>query len=109
LAKTKPPERARTRLRQEQRLARKQVKQTARLGTMLPGGAADRPIEVTSAAVIEVRARARRCLHCDGELELRGDRATSTARGVLREVTLLCRRCHAPVCLWFRVVSGLPS
>jgi hypothetical protein len=45
------------------------------------------------------------CIQCAGDLELRGDRATSTARGVLREIALVCRCCHAPRTLWFRIVS----
>jgi hypothetical protein len=45
----------------------------------------------------------RKLVRCGGDLELRGDRATSTARGVLREIAVACRRCHAPRTLWFRV------
>ena len=52
----------------------------------LPGGDADWPIEVASASVVEVRARGTACVQCRGDLDLRGDRASSTPRGVLRQV-----------------------
>ncbi len=105
---SKPP-RPRTRVRAEARAARNAVKQTERWAALMPGGAADHPIEVTSGSVVEVRARAALCHQCQGELELRGDSAVATPRGVLREVDMVCRRCHAAKRLWFRVVSGLPS
>jgi len=48
-----------------------------------------------------------KCVQCDAiEMELRGERATSTARGVLRELTMVCRQCHAARAVWFRVASG---
>jgi hypothetical protein len=52
---------------------------------------------------VEVQARATHCVQCGGELDLRADRATSTARGVLRELALACRRCQTPRILWFRI------
>ena len=95
--------RPRRKRREAERALRKHVRQTEALAGELPGGAPDRPIDVASASVVEGKARATPCLQCGGELDLRADRATSTARGVLREVALACRRCHAPRTLWFRV------
>ena len=69
----------------------------------MPGGSPEQPIDVAAASVVEGKARATPCIQCGGDLELRGDRATSTARGVLRELALVCRRCHAPRTLWFRI------
>ena len=69
----------------------------------LPGGSPDTPIEISASAVAEIMARATPCAHCGGELELRTDRADATPRGVLREIGLTCRLCHAPRTLWFRV------
>jgi len=92
-----------TKRRAEERALRKQVRRTEELAAKLPGASPDHPIDVTSASVVEGRARAMPCVQCEGDMELRGDRATSTAHGVLREVALVCRRCHAPRTLWFRV------
>jgi hypothetical protein len=82
---------------------RKLVRRTEALAGELLGGSPERPIDVGSASVVEGKARATPCIQCGGELEQRGDGATSTARGILREVALVCRRCHAPRTLWFRI------
>jgi hypothetical protein len=81
------------------------VRRIERLAADLPGGAAERPIEVGSSSVVELKARGAPCLQCAGELEIKGDRAESTARGVLRVIELVCRRCHAPRTLWFRIAA----
>jgi hypothetical protein len=101
------PPRARRQQREQQRALRKTVRQLERLASELPGGSPERPIDVASASVIETKARAIRCVQCDAiEMELRGDHASSTARGVLRELAMVCRQCHAPRAVWFRVVTG---
>ena len=96
--------RPRKKQREQERALRKLVRRTEGLAGELPGGSAQRPIDVASASIVEGKARATPCIQCAGDLELRGDRATSTARGVLRELALVCRRCHAPRTLWFRIV-----
>jgi hypothetical protein len=100
------PRRPRSERREEERAVRKEVRRTESLARKLPGGAPDTPIDVGSAAVVEVKARALPCIQCGGELELRGDRATSTPRGVLRELALTCRRCHAPRSAWFLIAPS---
>ncbi|HSY40242.1 MAG TPA: hypothetical protein VLA79_11960, partial [Polyangia bacterium] len=73
----------------------------------MPGGSPERPIDVASASVVETKARAIPCVQCEAiEMELRGDRATSTARGVLRALEMVCRQCHAARAIWFRVATG---
>jgi hypothetical protein len=101
------PPRARRQRREDDRLRRKTVARLQQVATELPGGAADRPIDVTSASLVELKARATPCLQCAGELEIRGEAASSTTRGVLRQVELACRRCHAPRTLWLRI--GVPG
>ena len=97
------PPRPRRKQREQERELRKQVGRVERLAGKLPGAAPERPIDVASASVVEGKARATPCIQCGGDLELRGDRATSTPRGVLREIALVCRRCHAPRNVWFRI------
>ncbi|MEO8214233.1 MAG: hypothetical protein ABI560_13625 [Myxococcales bacterium] len=101
--------RARRRRREDERAARTAARRRERLATLLVGGDADHPIDVSSAAVVEVQARATPCIQCQGELAVRADRASSTARGVLRELEMVCRLCHAPRHLWFRVSPTLQS
>jgi hypothetical protein len=100
------PPRPRRKQREQARALRKEVRRTEALAAELPGGAPDRPIDVASASVVEGKARATPCIQCGGELDLCGDRAASTARGVLRELALACRRCHAPRTLWFRIAPA---
>lgn len=82
---------------------RKAVRVTERLVRQLPGSTPEAPIEIVASGLAEIQARATPCPQCGGELQIRGDRADSTARGVLRELRLICRLCHAPRTLWFRV------
>ncbi|HXU05194.1 MAG TPA: hypothetical protein VN903_29745 [Polyangia bacterium] len=98
-------DRPRRKRREQARALRKQVRRTEQLAGDLPGGSPDRPIDVASASVVEGKARGTPCIQCGGDLDVRGDRATSTARGVLREIAVVCRLCHAPRTLWFRVVQ----
>jgi hypothetical protein len=100
----KRPER--TARRAQQRAARQLVRDREKLAGLVAGGSAERPIDVGSAAVVEVKARALPCIQCGGELELRADRATSTPRGVLRELALTCRRCHASRAAWFLIAPS---
>lgn len=97
------PPRPRRKRREQEREIRKRVRRTEQAARDLPGGSPDLPIDVASASVVEGAARATPCIQCGGDLELRGDGATSTGRGVLREIALVCRRCHAPRTLWFRI------
>jgi len=103
---SRPPRsrRQRRQRREDERALRRQVRLREELAAQLPGGSAEQPIDVASASIVEGKARATPCIQCEGDLELRGDRALSTARGVLREIVLACRRCHTARTLWFRVV-----
>jgi hypothetical protein len=103
------PPRRRRQQREQERALRKQVRRAEQLAAGLAGGSAEHPIDVTSASVVEQKARGTPCIQCGGELELRGDRASSTARGVLREITLACRLCHAPRTLWYRIAPPSPN
>lgn len=105
---TKPP-RPRQARREAERTARKAVRDTERLAVALPGAHPAHPIEVTSASVVEVRARATPCVQCGGALTVAGDRASSTPRGVVRQLDMACRRCHATRSLWFRITPPGPS
>jgi len=101
--------RPRKQRRERERALRKTVRAVERDAAAAPGGAAANPITVDSAAVVETRARSTRCVQCGGELDLRGDRASSTARGILRALDVVCRHCHAPRTLWFLVAPRGPN
>jgi hypothetical protein len=105
----KKPPRPRSERRAQDRRLRQQVRATEMLARTLPGGSRASPIDVATASVVELRARDTPCVQCGGALELTGDRAESTPRGVLRELALVCRLCHAPRRLWFRITPPLSS
>lgn len=104
---TKKPPRPRAARRAAAQVNRRAVERIERLGTQLPGGAPEQPLRVTSASVVEVRARSTRCLVCDGELELRAHVSEAEGPGDLRRVDLACRACGRPRRLWFRVEPTL--
>jgi hypothetical protein len=97
------PRRPRKERREQERALRKNVRATERLAKQLPGATPENPIDVASASVVEIQARATPCPQCGGTLDLRGERADSTPRGVLREIRAACRLCRAPRTLWFRI------
>jgi len=100
------PRRPRRDRREHERALRKAVRSTERLARQLPGSTPDAPIDVAASSVAEIEARGTPCPQCGGALEIRGDRADSTPRGVLRELRLTCRVCHAPRTLWFRIAPS---
>ncbi len=100
------PRRPRNERREQERALRKTVRVTERLAKQLPGATPEHPIDVASAPVVEIQARATPCPQCGGTLELASERADSTPRGVLREIRAVCRLCHAPRTLWFRITPA---
>lgn len=101
LVEAKSP-RPRTARRAAEQEVRRLVRKLDRLESDLPGGAPARPLAVSSASVVEVRARAERCLACQGELALRAHEADGPDRQ-LRRVDLMCTACRRPRRLWFRI------
>ena len=100
------PKRARTDRRVAERALRKEIKERQQLVAAAPGGAADRPLPVTSASVIDGQARSLRCVQCGGELDLHSHAAPSAT---LRRVKLVCRLCHTPREAWFRIEPALAN
>ena len=72
-----------------------------------PGGSQQRALPVSSASVIDNKARAFRCGRCEGELELRDHQAEFQGSIQFRRVDLVCRSCFHPRRVWFRL--GTPT
>jgi hypothetical protein len=100
----KPP-RPRTARRKDERAARQLVRDRERLASLERGGSAERALEVPSAAVIELRARATPCVQCAGEYAIEDHQAEHG----LRVVAVRCKRCHVARRMWFRIVPAGPS
>ena len=97
--------RPRTERRVAERDLRRVVRARERIADLERGGAADYPLEVPSAAVIDGRAIAIPCIQCQGEYAL----VEHEREDGLRKVSVKCRRCGAPRRFWFRIVEPGPN
>lgn len=96
--------RARTERREAERDARKLARARMKLAALEPGGAPDRPIDVTSASVIEVHAKSTPCAACGHD----GVRVEEhEAKEGLRVVRVLCPRCGTRRDVFYRIASPL--
>ena len=88
------------------RAARQLVRDREKLAVLTPGGSAERPLAVPSAAVVEIRACATPCAQCEGVYRVVEHRAPSSG---LRSVDVQCQRCRVKRTLWFRITSDDPN
>jgi hypothetical protein len=101
--------RARTERRERERAMRKIVRDKQALSALDVGGSAERPIEVTSSSVIEVRARGTPCPLCGGSFRVEEQTAESIAGRSLRTARVTCTSCGIGRTLWFRIGSPLAN
>lgn len=100
----KRPER--TARRAEERDLRQLVRDREKLALLSPGGTRERPIEVGSAAVVEVRAGALPCPQCGGAYRIKEHASPESG---IRRLEVKCNLCGTPRTLWFRLVSDEPN
>lgn len=74
-----------------------------KLAALEPGGAADRPIVVTSASVIEPHAAGQPCVACGAGVRVEEHVAAPTLG--LRVVKIRCPRCGVARELYFRIAQ----
>jgi hypothetical protein len=101
--------RARTERRVRERAARELVRDRQKLAALSPGGAPDRPIVVSSSAVLAPRVRSLPCPLCEGGLRIDHESAESQGGRLLHAMHVSCMRCGVDRVLWFQVSSPLPS
>jgi hypothetical protein len=82
----------------------KLVRARAKLMDLEPGGAPARPIDVTTAALVEPKARSISCPRCNEPFGVETHEAHTDGHGRLREVVLRCRNCGTTRSAWFRIV-----
>ena len=103
---SKKAKRPRTVRREREREALSLARDRERLFRLEAGGTPERPIDVASASVVDVRAAAVPCPRCGGEQAVTEHAAVGgTGGGRLREARLECRRCGSRRSLWFRLPS----
>jgi len=103
----RPPKRSERTVRREQARALTRLQSDReRLFTLEPGGAPERPLDASSAAVIEAHATSVPCPLCDSAQEV-VEHTALVHNGVrLREVKLRCRQCGSKRSLWFKIVGA---
>jgi hypothetical protein len=101
--------RARTERREAERAAVKLAEARIKLAKLEPGGSEAKPIEVTSASVIEVHAMSLPCVSCGQSSTVRIDEHTAPTHSPgLRITKLYCSRCGYRRDLFFRIVGTEP-
>ncbi len=103
--KRKPSDGSRSARRAALRAADKLVRQRERLFALEPGGSRERPIEVGSSSVVEPKAAALECPHCEAAFRVEAHLAPSVEGMRLREALVICRRCGQRRSIWFRLVG----
>ena len=107
MSPAKPPRqrRPRTLARVAQRASERLTQAKERWFALQLGAKSEQPITVTSASLIEPRARSVPCPRCEGQLDLLTHEAKSIDGVRLRRISLKCRNCGHPRQLWFRIVG----
>jgi predicted RNA-binding Zn-ribbon protein involved in translation (DUF1610 family) len=100
--------RPRTERREAERDAAKLARARMKLAALEPGGGPERPIEVTSASVIEPHASSMPCAACGAQGLRIEEHVAELSRG-LRVVHVLCPRCGTRREVFFRIGTVLPS
>ena len=111
--------RARTERREAERDAAKLARSRMKLATLEAGGGPDRPIEVTSASIIEPHATSMACAACGAQALRIDEHVALTVGGEgsnggdlarrLRVVHVNCARCRTRREVFFRIGTVLPS
>ncbi len=95
--------RPRTQRRETARAVGKLQDARQRLFELELGGAAERPLPVVSAAVVEIHAESVPCPRCGAKHEV-VEHVAVTVTGIrLREARVRCRQCGTIRSLWFRI------
>jgi hypothetical protein len=101
--------RPRTQRRETARAVSKLQEVRQRLFELELGGAAERPLPVASAAVVEIHAESVPCPRCGAKHEVIEHVAVTVAGIRLREARLRCRQCGTSRSLWFRINDVGPN
>jgi hypothetical protein len=82
----------------------KLVRARTKLMDLEPGGSPERPFDVSTAALVEPKARTVPCPRCEEPFDVESHEAHTDGQRRLRRVALHCRSCGTTRSLWFRIV-----
>ena len=105
--KKKRAARPRTAERERERRQEKLFLAREKLASLEPGGSAERPLEVSSASVIELRAEADPCLRCGLPMRTEEHATAQAPSGLLRVVKVRCRACGTTRDFFLRILESL--
>lgn len=103
------PRKPRAQRRAEGRRDAKAVKDRERLAPLEPGGTPERPIEVTTAALVEPKARSLPCPVCHESVRVADHTAETIAGDPLRLAHVACPMCGHARIVYFVVRPPLPN
>ena len=86
-------------------LSERLVRARQQLFELQRGATRTRPVEVSSAAIIEPRAESTLCPRCSGHFEVVEHEAHSAGQSRVRELKVRCRFCGDRRSLWFTINS----
>ncbi len=95
--------------REAERETKKLMRDRERLAALSPGGAPDRPIEVSSASEVEIAARAAPCIQCGGIVRIDEHLAETIGAMRLRITHVSCPACGTKRVVYFRIGSPLQN
>lgn len=98
--------RRRSARRAQDRARGKLAQDLERLFRLGPGGSAERPIEITSPAELEGKARSLPCPICDGELRVLEHTAETVGTARLRVAKVVCTACRAERSIYFQLAGA---
>ena len=93
--------RKRSERRAIEREVKKDIERKDKLAALQPGGAPERPIEVTTASLIEPGARSSKCPRCGGDVRLE----EHVVQGSLRVARVRCAQCGSPRAIYYRIMQ----
>lgn len=106
MPRPKRPPRARTVERRTRRADDKLAHSKRKLLDLTPGGTRALPLDVSSAALVEPKARSVLCPRCDEPFTLEAHEAHVSDGTRLREARLHCWICGERRSMWFRVIRA---
>lgn len=106
---TQKPKRSRTLRRELERAEKKHLDDRMALSRLEPGGSPERPLEVSTASLVEPTARAMPCPACGGSVRVLDHTAETIAGRRLRVAKVDCARCGAQVSRYFTIAEARPN
>jgi DNA-directed RNA polymerase subunit RPC12/RpoP len=106
MARDKRPRAARRAL---ERATQKEMQLRERLAGLELGGSPSRPIEISSASLVEVTAEGTACPRCGGRMRVEEHLAQTLGGVPLRIAWVRCSTCGHKRAIHFRIVVALPS